>query len=127
MEPKKSITLAEFKQATEFLMLTEQQKRFVLKYFENRDADAAAAYAYPNIRDKHSQRNRLLSDAHILAAIDLWYGTEIRDATIASVRRELRRSRSAIARAQLLKLLSQLQGLVPLTMFNRFRKPPARC
>jgi hypothetical protein len=117
MEPetaKPQISLADFEQSSEFLILTERQRNFVLKYFEHRDMDAAVAYAYPTQKQlgRRGQRNQLMVSPQVQAAINLWYGTSARDAMIASVQRDIRRTKSARLRYDLKVLLCKIQGLI---------------
>ena len=109
---KPKLTLADFKQSAEFLTLTDQQRKFVLRYFQDRDAAAAAAVAYPTSRNPRQMKNTLLGTDSVLAAINLWYGVTPKAAMIAAVKRDIRRTRSERVRFDLKVLLCRLQGLI---------------
>lgn len=102
----------EFENSQEFKALTAVQSEWVVTYLGTRDADAATRAAYP--RAKNLRRLRQLAQANpaIIAAIELWDGTSLRDSAIAGLQRDIRRSKG-VARVQLKRMLFQLQGLIP--------------
>lgn len=110
--PAPKISLADFKLSREFAALTERQRKFVLKYFENRDAGEAVASAYPTVHDKVRVRNRLGSDERVQRAIDLWYGVTAKEAMIKSLERDIRRARSERVRLDLKTLLCKVRGFI---------------
>lgn len=110
--PQKMLSLAEYKLCREYLVLTDSQRKFVLKYFENQDAAESAKVAYPRVKDATRMRNLLMVNPKIRAAIATWYNSSPRDVAIERVEHELRRCRSARTRMELLKILFKLQGLI---------------
>jgi len=106
------LSLADFKLTREFTALSLQQQKYVLKFFENRDALEAVKFAYPKIRDAARMRNRLASDERVQRAIDVWYGVSAKDAMIKSLERDLRRVHSERVRFDLKVLLCKVRGLI---------------
>lgn len=113
MEPEQPLlTEDEFKNTSEFRLLTEREKKYVLKYLENHDVDAAFAAGYPKSKDSRKQRRLPLSRPSVQNAIARWYNTSARDQMIASVQQDIRRTKSETVRYRLKVLLCQLKGLI---------------
>jgi hypothetical protein len=105
------MTPEQFEHSAEFKSLTSIQKEWVVRFIETKDADAATRAAYPCSKNARVLRWKAEKNPQIIAAVELWDGTSLRDSAIAGLKRDIRSLRG-VARVEAKKLLFKLQGLV---------------